>query len=105
MGPWFAKVNAAVALVGVGDTAARLIDLLGPPDEVRRDAGGPGRQLQSMMQEVAGGPTSIQYGGSIAIPEVWVYRDPYRPRKRYAFGLRDGAISERWTEITSDANL
>jgi hypothetical protein len=98
LGPWFKKVRAAVATVSVGDSRERVVDVLGPPDEILRDAVSAGGQLQGLLDSLADGDTAIRYGDKNPFPETLVYRDPYRPRKRYAFGMRDGAVSAMWQE-------
>lgn len=101
LGPWFKKVRAAVAVVRVGDSRERVVDVLGVPDEIQHDAVSAGGQLQGLLENVAGGDTAIRYGDKEPFPETLVYRDPYRPRKRYAFGMRDGAVSAMWQETVA----
>ena len=98
LGPWFKKVREAVDSVRVGDSRERLVECLGAPDEVRQDAVSGGGQLQSLLENVAGGETLIQYGDKDPFPETLVYRDPYRPRRLYVFGLRDGMVYAQWQE-------
>jgi len=101
LGPWFKKVRETVASVRVGDPRERVVECLGPPDDVRHDAVSTGGQLQSLLENVAGGETAIQYGDKVPFPETLVYRDPYRPRRRYAFGMRDGVVHAMWQETVS----
>jgi len=101
LGRWFKKVQAAVAAVSVGDSRERVVDLLGPPDEILHDAISAGGQLQGLIEGVAGGDTAIRYGDKEPFPETLVYADPYRPRKRYAFGMREGAVSTMWQETVA----
>lgn len=101
LGPWFKKVREAIASVEVGDSRERVVECLGPPDDVRHDAVSAGGQLQSLLENVAGGETLIQYGDKGPFPEVVVYCDPYRPRRCYAFGMRDGVVHAMWQETVS----
>jgi hypothetical protein len=101
LGPWFKRVREAVAQVRAGAPRDQVIAQLGPPDEVRRDATSAGGQLQDLVENVAGGPTAMRYGDKVPVPETLVYRDPYRPRKRYLFGLRDGVVYSSWEETSA----
>ena len=98
LGPWFKRVRAAIATVRVGASRERVVDVLGPPDQVLHDAVSAGGQLQGLLDNLADGTTAIRYGDKEPFAETLVYRDPYRPRKRYAFGMRDGAVSAMWQE-------
>ena len=101
MGPWLRKVRDRVALVRMGSGRSALIDLLGEPDEVRPDGRGPAAQLQETLEGIAGGPTLIQIGDTAEYEEILVFRDPYRPRRRYAFAFQAGVVTRRWEETTT----
>ena len=103
MGPLYKRVNEAVAAVRVGDSRQALLNALGDPNEVRTGQPGSGAALQALMENVAGGPTEIQYGSSHAFEEILVFRDPYRPRHRYMFGIDRGIITSVWRETVADA--
>ena len=106
LGPWFRRVREAIASVSLGDSRERVLECLGPPDNVRHDAAGAGGQLQSLLENVAGGDTLIQCGNKDPFPETLVYCDPYRPRRRYAFGMRDGVVHAMWQEtVSADARV
>lgn len=98
LGPWLKKVREAVASVGVGDSRERVIERLGLPDEVRHDSVSAAGALQGLLDDVAGGRTLIGYGDNVPIPEILVYIDPYRPRRRYLFGIRAGIVDSTWQE-------
>lgn len=101
LGPWYKKVNEAVAQVRVGTTSDELIQLLGDPDERRAGRSHPLKFFQELMDRIAGGPTRIRYGTKDAFDVVLVYFDPYRPRRHYAFGISRGVIAQAWQETQS----
>lgn len=103
LGPPLNKVRAAVARVRVGDSRERLIECLGPPDEVRLGAVSAGGRLQGLLENVAGGDTRIRYGDKRPLEETLVYRDPFRPRRSYLFGIRAGVVQTIWQETASAA--
>ena len=98
LGSMYKRVNQAVAAVRVGDSRQALIGALGEPDEVRRGQPGAGAALQALMENLAGGPTAIQYGSDHPFEEILVFTDPYRPRNRYVFGIDRGTITSIWKE-------
>jgi len=100
-GLWYRKVRAIVGSIREGDPKGHVEHTLGEPDLIRHDgATGPG-QWQSMMTDLAGGPTAIAYGDSAPVSEVLLYRDPYRPRRLYAFGLVDERVRSMWEETVA----
>jgi hypothetical protein len=101
LGPWYKRVNAAVAEVSEGDTRAAVVAKLGEPDEIRIQQQGPAAQLQEMMEGLAGGATLIRYGQVEPFEETLVYVDPYRPRIRYAFAIAAGVVASLWQERVS----
>jgi hypothetical protein len=103
LGPWFKKVHEAVGVVQVGDSRERVIECLGPPDEVQHDAVRAGGQLQGLLESVAGGDTLIRYGDKSPLPETLVYRDPFRPRRCYLLGIRAGVVHTAWQETASSS--
>ncbi|MCE9556820.1 MAG: hypothetical protein K8T91_26020 [Planctomycetes bacterium] len=98
LGPWMKLVREHVNQLVEGDTKARVLDLLGEPDVIRDGSNSPVKQLQEMMEDVAGGPTLIQYGSTESFDEILVYHDPCRPTCRYVFAISRGHISESWQE-------
>ena len=103
LGPWFKKVREAVSQVQPGTPRAAVLEALGPPDAIGHNAQGAGGQLQELMENVAGGETLIRYGDKEPFTEVLLYRDPYRPRRWYAFGAREGVVDAAWQESVSTA--
>ena len=101
LGPWHKKVNQAVAGVRVGDAREKVIECLGAPDEVLHDVVSAGGELQALLEQVAGGDTLIRYGEKDPLPETLVYRDPYRPKRRYLYGIRAGVVAAAWQDTTS----
>jgi hypothetical protein len=94
LGPWLKRVNATVAMVRVGDSREAVEDALGPPDEVRTGGVGPSAAFQDLMEDVAGGPTLVQYGSKAEVEAVLVYKDPYRSRRRYIFVVNAGHVTD-----------
>ena len=87
LGPWYKKVNAAVAGAFKASSAAQLLKILGEPDHVEGVSDDDRRPI-----------------GTIAIDprypaKVWIYVDPYRPRIRYRFGIARDKIVDR-TQVT-----
>ena len=101
LGPWFKRVQEAVSTVEVGATRHGVLAALGPPDEVQRYTAGPGKQLQELMENVAGGETLFRYGDKEPFAEILRYQDPYRPRRWYAFGIRQGVVDAIWRDTMS----
>ncbi len=99
-GPWLSKVNQAIAGVSVGLTRAEVEGLLGPADELRENAAHPSEPLQALMEELADGPTSMRYGAVGSVELVLLYRDPYRPRRRYHVVFSAGRVVEVHRETT-----
>jgi len=98
MGPWYKKVNDLVAQTRQGDSKARLIELLGPPEVTVSGANSSPQHLQNIMEDVAGGPTLIQYGSKENYDEVLDYKDPFRPRVHYIFGMKGGEVVAKWRD-------
>ena len=82
LGPWYRKVNAAVSAAERATTPAALEELLGPPDQ---------------REAVADDDHSPEDGPiDPAQPnQVWVYWDPYRPRRTYRFEIGGGRVRGR----------
>lgn len=80
MGPWYQKVNAAIAQAKLAQTEAELRQVLGEPNEtiaVPDD------------DRIPDGETTIDP----RYPErILVYRDPYRSRIAYRFDLSQGRV-------------
>ena len=87
LGPWYKKVNAVIDAAYEAKTAAKLLAVLGEPDEIEGVSDDDRRAI---------GASAIdpRYAG-----KYWVYVDPYRPRMRYRFGVSDGKVVER-TRVT-----
>jgi hypothetical protein len=99
-GQQYRLVREAVARVPVGATVQGVIEVLGEPDlRGGAELDGPHR-FQALMSHVAGGDTGVRYGNDDPVEEVLVYQDPVRPRRRYLFGIRAGAVSSRWQETS-----
>jgi hypothetical protein len=99
-GQQYRLVRKAVARVPVGASVQHVIEVLGEPD-VRGGAELDGsRHFKALMTGVAGGETLIRYGDDRPVEEVLVYQDPFRPRRRYLFGVRGGAVCSRWEETS-----
>jgi len=99
-GQQYRLVRETIARVSVGSSVQHVIEVLGEPD--RRggaELDGP-HHLQTLMTNVAGGETRIRYGSDRPVEEVLVYQDPFRPRRRYVFGVREGAVCSRWEETS-----
>src|SRR5450756_1523192 len=97
-GQQYRLVREAVARVSVGASVQHVIEVLGEPDlRGGAELDGP-HHFQALMSDVAGGETRIQYGNDRPAEEVLVYQDPFRPRRRYLFGVREGAVCSRWEE-------
>ncbi len=80
MGPWYQRVNAAVAKVTRGKTVPQIRDILGEPDETIEVPDDDRRQD-------ADSPVDPRY------PElILVYYDPYRKRIRYKFDISNGRV-------------
>lgn len=90
-GPWYQKVNDAVASVRKGQSVEELIAMLGEPNERTREPS-PASELQKTLSGLAGGSTSIRYGGTTG--ETLVFVDPYRPARRYLFVIVQGVVVE-----------
>ena len=80
MGPWYQKVNAAIAKVTRGKTVPEVLEILGEPDETIKVPDDDRRQDSDS-------PIDPRY------PEViLVYRDPYRKRIKYRFDISKGRV-------------
>jgi hypothetical protein len=80
IGPWMKKVNAAIAAAQSIRSSAELEKLLGPPD-VREDLEDDDRR------ETDDGPIVP------SLPdELWIYGDPYRPKRTYRFLISRGQV-------------
>ena len=97
-GQQYRLVREAVARVLVGASVQNVIEVLGEPDTRGGAELDSSHHLQELMSDVAGGETLIRYGGDRPVEEVLVYQDPLRPRRRYLFGIRGGAVCSRWEE-------
>jgi len=91
-GEWYRKVRDRVSQVKHGWPEAKVVELLGEPDEIGDDSSNQSRHLQELMENVAGGPTLIAYGDKIPSDRILRYRDPFRPRKTYVFTIKNGAV-------------
>jgi hypothetical protein len=99
-GHQYRLVREAVARVPVNATVQGVIEVLGEPDlRGGAELDGPYR-FQELMSDVAGGDTLVRYGNDHPVEEVLVYQDLFRPRRRYLFGIRDGAVCSRWEETS-----
>lgn len=101
LGPWLKRVQEAVSQIEVGTPREALLAALGPPDEVQRETAGPGKQLQELMENVSGGETLLRYGDKQPFAEILRYQDPYRPRRWYSFGVRQGVVDAVWRDTMS----
>jgi len=101
LGLWLKRVNAAVAQARQSHSRAELLDVLGVPDQIVTKSSNSMKQLQELMEGVAGGPTIIQYGDNSEYTEVLVFRDPYRPNVQYMFGMRGEQIVSMWRETNA----
>jgi len=82
MGPWFRKVNEVVAKAQTLKKASDLRGLLGEPDAVH---------AVETDDRVPDGEVRV----SPRYPaEYWEFIDPYRPRRRYWFGINKGRVIE-----------
>ncbi len=80
MGPWYQKVNAAVAKVKRGKAMREVLEILGEPDETIKVS-------DDDRREDADSPIDPRN------PElILVYRDPYRKRIKYRFGISNGRV-------------
>jgi hypothetical protein len=93
VGPWLRRVNDAVALVSEGMSREAVVELLGVPDDIQVGGNDPSAPIQEAMEQLAGGPTLIQYGSTQKVEAVLSYNDPYRPRRRYRVVIRGGVVS------------
>jgi hypothetical protein len=86
LGPWYQKVNAAIREATESRTIAELRDILGEPDAIEAVE-------DDDRRETKDAPVDEKY------PEqYWVYRDPYRPRFYYYFGISRGRPIELYKE-------
>ena len=77
MGPWYQKVNAALAKARLAKTLPDLRGLLGEPDEV----------LDGDEEDRRKNANDPRY------PEfIWVYLDPYRRGIEYHFNVAGGRV-------------
>jgi hypothetical protein len=90
LGPWYQKVNAAVAKAQAATSADQLRHILGDPDQIDHVE-------DDAQRESPDAPID-----DCEAAEYWVYLDPYRPRFRYQFGISKGRIVER-TRFTGPA--
>ena len=96
-GPWYKKVNEAVAEACNLSSERELLELLGHPDLIV----GPDKQGPSSFFESIG---SLFKFGDKGAETTYVYRDPYRPRHRYNFSLVKGKVISNWRETVTESN-
>ena len=101
LGPLMLEINDRVRSIKRGMSRVELEQILGPPDRTERDAPHPTSAMQNLMEQISGGPTSIEYGSTEPVEALLFYRDPYRPRRRYAVALKGGFVSSVTTETRS----
>ncbi len=83
LGPWYRKVNETVAQAQICTSGAKLRQLMGEPDETVLIP-------DEDRREDATAPVDSRH------PEVlWIYRDPYRPRMQYEFGISGDVVVSR----------
>ncbi len=92
LGPWYRKVNETVARAGTCTTATDLVELLGEPDA--EEAAG---DVVLPTQAMAALGSRLRFGEEGA-ERVLTWIDPYRPARRYRFGIADGRVVGSWVE-------
>ena len=100
-GPLMLEVNNRLRSIEQGMSREEVEQILGPPDRIEMDALHPTSEAQQLMEQVAGGPTLIQYGSTERVEALLLYRDPYRPRRRYAIALEGDLVTSVTTETRS----
>ena len=98
LGPWYRRVNDAVTASNACASPKELISLLGEPDAIHK-----GEEVlhpSAIFQEMG----SIFKFSDFDYEVVFTYVDPYRPRKRYRYGIRGEAVTDRWVEVVDASN-
>ena len=92
LGPWYRKVNEAVAQAAACAEVEALVERLGQPDAVdERD----GVKTPSDHMAALGSPFRFDDDGAERVL-TWV--DPYRPRRHYRFGVTGNRVTGHWLE-------
>ena len=94
MGKWYQAVNNRVSEAQRCRTAKHLVRLLGPPDEVS-----PSDKVNLPSSFFARIGSILRFGDEQS-DSVMTYVDPYRPNRRYRFGVVAGKIQSVWQDTT-----
>jgi hypothetical protein len=97
-GASYRRVNELIGGIPRVVSRQALIDRLGEPDEIREGQPNTPDEIQGLMNGLAGGESVIEWADPLGFEEILVYQDPYRPRRRYLFGVRNGSVTQRWQE-------
>jgi hypothetical protein len=96
MGKWYKAVNARIAEAAECTSEAKLLDLLGEPDNVE------GEEVETPSGIFAGIGSILRFGQEHG-ERVLTYVDPYRPRFRYMFSIVSGKIDSHWRVTVDDS--
>ncbi len=96
LGPWYRKVNEAVAQAAACTEVAALVARLGEPDVVEEREG-----VKTPSDHMAALGSRFRFDDDGA-ERVLTWVDPYRPRRRYRFGVTGTRVTGHWLETVSD---
>jgi hypothetical protein len=87
--------NRLLARIGKASSAEEVRAFLGEPESVLRRSEVPGPS-----ETFAAFGLHFDVGDSVA-EEVWVYRDPHRPRRLDCFAFQAGKVRSAWRTVQS----
>ena len=96
LGLWYRRVNETVTRAAACTDVEALVELLGEPDAI--DAGD---EVVTPSRFKARLGSRFRFGEEGA-DHVLTWHDPYRPRRRYRFGVQGRRVNGHWIETVDD---